>query len=41
MRQQARMGVGVVDIALWHLAGKYHDAPIYELLGGSQKKLPY
>jgi L-alanine-DL-glutamate epimerase-like enolase superfamily enzyme len=41
MRQQARMGVGVVDIALWDLAGKYHDAPIYELLGGSQKKLPY
>ena len=40
MRQQARMGVGVVDIALWDLAGKYHDAPIYELLGGSQKKLP-
>jgi L-alanine-DL-glutamate epimerase-like enolase superfamily enzyme len=40
MRQQARMGVGVVDIALWDLAGKYHDAPIYELLGGSQKPLP-
>jgi L-alanine-DL-glutamate epimerase-like enolase superfamily enzyme len=40
MRQQARMGVGVVDIALWDLAGKYHDAPIYELLGGAQKKLP-
>jgi len=40
MRQQARMGVGVVDIALWDLAGKYHEAPIYELLGGSQQKLP-
>ena len=40
IRQQARMGTGVVDIALWDLAGKYHDAPIYELLGGSQKKLP-
>ena len=40
MRQQARMGIGVVDIALWDLAGKYYDAPVYELLGGSQKKLP-
>ena len=40
MRQQARMGIGVVDIALWDLAGKYYDAPLYELLGGSQKKLP-
>ena len=39
-RQQARMGVGVVDIALWDLAGKYHQAPVYELLGGSQHKLP-
>ena len=40
-RQQSRMGMGVVDIALWDLAGKYYDAPIYELLGGSAgKKLP-
>ena len=40
MRQQARLGTGVVDIALWDLAGKYYEAPVYELLGGSQKKLP-
>ena len=40
-RQQSRMGMGVIDIALWDLAGKYYDAPIYELLGGSAgKKLP-
>ncbi len=39
MRQQARLGLGPVDIALWDLAGKYFDAPVYELLGGSQKKL--
>jgi L-alanine-DL-glutamate epimerase-like enolase superfamily enzyme len=38
-RQMARMGQGVVDIALWDLAGKFYDAPIYELLGGSQRKL--
>lgn len=36
----ARMGLGVADIALWDLAGKYYGAPIYELLGGSQRKLP-
>ena len=40
MRQQARMGIGVVDVALWDLAGKYYNAPVYELLGGSQRKLP-
>ena len=39
-RQQARMGQGVLDMALWDLAGKYYDAPIYELLGGTKKKLP-
>ena len=39
-RQQARMGLGIVDIALWDLAGKFFDAPVYELLGGSQRKLP-
>ena len=39
-RQHARMGTGVVDMALWDLAGKYYDAPVYELLGGSRKKLP-
>ena len=39
-RYHARMGMGVVDIALWDLAGKYHDAPVYELLGGSRRKLP-
>ena len=38
-RQIARMGQGVIDIALWDLAGKFYDAPIYEILGGEQKKL--
>ena len=40
LRQQAGMGIGVVDIALWDLAGKFCEAPIYELLGGSRRRLP-
>lgn len=26
--------LSAIDIALWDIAGKYYDAPIYELLGG-------
>ncbi len=40
LRQHARLGMGVIDIALWDLAGKYYNAPVYELLGGQRKKLP-
>lgn len=29
-----------VDLALWDLAGKYHDAPVYELLGGATRDDP-
>ena len=31
---------GSVDIALWDMAGKLYDVPIYRLLGGWRKKLP-
>lgn len=31
---------GNVDIAIWDLAGKYYDAPIHEMLGGSRMQLP-
>ena len=39
-RQNARIGMAPVDIALWDLAGKYHDAAIHQLLGGYKTTLP-
>lgn len=40
LRKNDKMGLGPVDIALWDLAGKYHEAPIYVLLGGFRTRLP-
>ena len=40
LRQHARMGMSQVDMALWDLAGKWFDAPIYELLGVQRLKFP-
>ena len=40
LRQNARMGLGAIDIALWDFAGKYYEAPLFELLGGTNRKLP-
>jgi len=40
LRKYDRMGNGPVDIALWDFAGKYHDAPIHELLGTYRTRLP-
>lgn len=40
LRKYDRMGIGPVDIALWDFAGKYHDAPIHELLGTYRDRLP-
>lgn len=34
------MGVGPLDIALWDLAGHYHETPIHELLGTYRERLP-
>lgn len=39
MRKFDKMGMGAIDIALWDLAGKYYDAPVYEMLGGWRDKL--
>ena len=40
LRKHDRMGIGPIDVTLWDIAGKYFDAPIYQLLGGYRKKLP-
>jgi len=40
LRKYDRMGIGPIDVALWDLAGKYHDAPIHELLGTYRTRLP-
>ncbi|MEA3407051.1 MAG: enolase C-terminal domain-like protein [Chloroflexota bacterium] len=39
MRQMARIGVSVIDVCLWDIAGKYYEAPIWELLGGHIRPL--
>ena len=37
-QQIGRLGMGLIDIALWDIAGKYHGAPIFELLGGHRQR---
>ena len=39
-RRNARIGMAPLDIALWDLAGKYHNASIHQLLGGYKESLP-
>ena len=35
LRQQARMGIAQVDIALWDIAGKYYNAPVWGCWAGT------
>jgi L-alanine-DL-glutamate epimerase-like enolase superfamily enzyme len=39
LRKEDRMGAGVIDIALWDLAGHRLGASVTQLLGGSKKRL--
>ncbi|MBX3013571.1 MAG: hypothetical protein KF832_18770 [Caldilineaceae bacterium] len=40
LRQLAHIGLAPIDIALWDIAGKLYDQPIYKLLGGYKSALP-
>ncbi|MEM7034415.1 MAG: enolase C-terminal domain-like protein [Chloroflexota bacterium] len=40
LRKVDRMSTGLVDIALWDIAGKLYDAPIWEMLGGYRTSVP-
>ena len=40
MRHLDRMGLGLIDIALWDLAGKRSNQSVSEMLGGFRKRLP-
>jgi L-alanine-DL-glutamate epimerase-like enolase superfamily enzyme len=40
-QQTVPTAIAPIDVALWDLAGKYYDSPVYELLGGAHRlKIP-
>jgi len=40
LRKFDKMGMGMIDLPLWDLAGKYYGASVSELLGGYRTHLP-
>ncbi|MDP6356120.1 MAG: enolase C-terminal domain-like protein, partial [Planctomycetota bacterium] len=40
LRHTDRTAIGLIDVALWDIAGKALGVPIYQLLGGYKKSLP-
>lgn len=40
LRHTDRLGIGPIDVALWDLAGKHHDASVSTLLGGYRDRIP-
>ena len=39
-RQWAGLGMSIIDICLWDIAGKFYNEPLYRLLGGEKRPLP-
>ncbi len=39
-QQSAPTAISAVDVALWDLAGKFYETPVYELLGGYRTAIP-
>ncbi len=40
LRKFDKMGIGMIDLPLWDLAGKHYGASVSELLGGYRTRLP-
>ena len=39
-RHWSGLGLSVIDVCLWDIAGKFYDEPLYRLLGGEKRPLP-
>ncbi len=39
-RHWSGLGLSIIDICLWDIAGKFYDEPLYRLLGGEKRPLP-
>ena len=39
-RHWSGLGLSIIDVCLWDIAGKFYDEPLYRLLGGEKRPLP-